>query len=542
MKIFNSKLFILGLIGFGLLFVASCTKDFDEINTNPNSPEEAPTNMIFNGATAYVMNYTRDGWWSARMTLPWMQYSGQRIYQEEDKYQYRETQTDNGWFYLYKTATDLKTIIDMCSDEEIAVQMAAYGNPQNQIAASRIMLAYVFDELATHFGDVPYWSHGSRGNADFQALQINDYLTPKYAAQEAIYADILKELGEAADQLVLGDPVFTAGDNIYGGNAGQWKKFANSLKLRIANRIKDVSSDAQSYVNQVKGGGVDLILTNADNAVQKFGASSTEGSPFWKTFMVGNRQDFVSGAAFVDLLKGKTGGFGVDPRLPKMVAPVGIDGFAVEGGGYSETSYEDLLADASLLDQYVGMPSGLPIGLVADNSGLIQTSYFSVNIMKPDFGEVLMEAAEVHFILSELNGWDNDSYRAGVEASLAKWGVSAGDIADFVGGLGAADKASVLTQKYVALLMQPKEAWCEYRRTGYPDGSVLVLPGAESVDVNGESYTMTPMRSGNVLATNLPDRVRYPTSEQNINVEAWKSASGKLSNGDEINSKLWWAQ
>lgn len=544
MNILKSKLFIIGLIGFGLLVAVSCTKDFEEINTNPNSPEEAPTNMLFNGATAYVMNYTRDGWWSARMALPWMQYSAQILYQEEDKYQYRDSQTDNGWFYLYKTATDLKSIIEMCEDDATSEQMEAYGNLNNQIAASRIMIAYVFDQLASHFGDVPYWSYNDRENPAFQALQIDEYLTPEYASQEAIYTDILKELGQASDQLVSGEKVFTTGDNIYNGDADQWRKFANSLRLRIANRIKHVSADAQAYVDQAKSGGVDLIMNNADNAVQAFGSSSTEGSPFWATFMVGKRQDFVVGSSFVDLLKGETGDFGIDPRLPKMIAPVGVDGYNVEAHNYTETPFSDIVADNSLLEQYVGMPVGLPGSMVEDNSPIGLTSFYSDNVIKADFGEVLMEASEVLFILSENNGWDDDYFRDGVEASLEKWGVdlSNPDVTAYLDNLPAASEESVLTQKYITLFMQPQEAWCEYRRTGYPDGDVLLLPGDTYTDLLGESYQMTPLSSGNVVADDIPTRVRYAISEQNINATSYNAAKSKLSNGDEINSDLWWTK
>src|SRR5690625_7279387 len=102
MKFFKKKIFAIGLAGLTIFGLTACDDDFEKINTNPNDPEVAPTNMIFNGATRYLMNYTRDGWWSGRLSLPWMQYSTQYIYIEEDKYQYRESQTSNGWFYHYK--------------------------------------------------------------------------------------------------------------------------------------------------------------------------------------------------------------------------------------------------------------------------------------------------------------------------------------------------------------------------------------------------------------------------------------------------------
>ena len=86
MKFFKKKIFAIGLAGLTIFGLTACDDDFEKINTNPNDPEVAPTNMIFNGATRYLMNYTRDGWWSGRLSLPWMQYSTQYIYIEEDKY------------------------------------------------------------------------------------------------------------------------------------------------------------------------------------------------------------------------------------------------------------------------------------------------------------------------------------------------------------------------------------------------------------------------------------------------------------------------
>lgn len=542
MKFFKNKFLIVGLASLTILSV-SCDDDFDSINANPNNPEVVPTNMLFNGATRYLMTYTRDGWWSGRMTLPWMQYSAQLAYTEEDKYQYREVQTNNGWFYHYKTATDLQSVIKFCEDPETSTQMSAYGNLQNQIAASRIMLAYTFDQLASHFGDVPYWSYGTT-DPDFQALQIDEYLQPKYAPQEKIYADILKELDEASEQLVLGESVFTAGDNIYSGDASKWKKFANSLRLRIANRIKSVYPAASSHISDAISSGV--FTSNDDNAVQSYGTASTEGSPFWQTFMVGNRQDFATNSQFVKLLKGESGNYGVDPRLTKMITQYGYTAYEVEAGRNAaneliqEIPYDTIIAHPDTLQYFRGMPYGLPAGSVASNGVVGLTSFVSKNILKADFGEVLMEYAEVEFILSELNGWSQSNYENGVRASMEKWGVESVDITNYIASLPSANQENVLTQKYIALFMQPQEAWCEYRRTGYPDGDILLLPGGTNTDLFGQSYTFTPLVSGNVVATDIPNRVRYPSTEANVNISSYQTAVSGLSNGDEINSKLWW--
>lgn len=529
MKLLN-KLVLFTLLGASVGTLTSCDNDLEEINVNNNNPEVVPTYTIFNGANRYLMNYTRDGWWSARMSLPWMQYSSQNNYLEEDKYQYRDAQTANGWTYLYRSANNYKDIIQRVENPTTASQMAAYGNPQNQIAASRIMLAYTFDNLVTHFGDVPYWSYGQQGNPDFQALQIDTYVTPKYASQEAIYADLLNELKAASEQIVLGEKVFTGGDNIYDGDAAKWKKFANSLRLRIANRLKAKMPAAQTHITDAIASGV--FESNADNAIHAFGTADAEGNPFWKTFYVDNRSDFFVNQTFVELLKGDTGSYGLDPRLFKIVAPHGATVQTIRAG--SEGTSTDLT-------KYTGMPYGQP----TPDATYLNTSiinFFSSNYTKINKGEVLMEYAEVQFILSEVNGWSQANYEAGVRANMERWGVDTASIDAFVAALPAASQEHVLNQKYITLLGNADEAWNEYRRTGYPNTSILLMPGETGTRPNGTTYVFTPLISGNVVVTDLPGRVRYPVSQQTLNRANWTAAISGLSNGDEINSKLYFAR
>src|SRR5690606_10731319 len=90
-------------------------------------------------------------------------------------------------------------------------------------------------------------------------------------------------------------------------------------------------------------------------------------------------------------------------------------------------------------------------------------------ILAANYTEYYMEYAEVCFILSEVNNWDQDWYEAGVRASMERWGVEAAAIDAYVAALPAASEETVMMQKYIALYMQPMEAWSEYRRTGYPN-------------------------------------------------------------------------
>lgn len=540
----NKTIILSALLGSALL--SSCDNGFEEMNISPNAPENAPTYTIFPIATKIFVDEMRDGWVSGRMLLPWVQYSAQRNYTEEDKYAYRTTTGDQAWNGTYRSLSNLKKVIDICNDPVLGPQQADYGDVESQIAAARIMMAYEFLDLTNYFGDVPYWSVSGAKNPDFQALQIDTYAQPKYVKQEVIFKNLLQELKEAEAQLnskekgLFTSPEGKEGDKIYNGDAALWKKLANSLRLRIANRVKAKLPEAQSHITDAITRGV--FTSNEDNAQLAFGNVSAEGNPFWKTFYVDNRQDFFPNKRFVDLLKGNTGNFQkVDPRLFIFAAPKGLTWS--DYTKFTRDKWKDNVGiDPDDIKNYNGVPYGIPNSLKGDIADFTKFNIFSKEIINTTRPEVLIEFAEVSFILSELNGWDQVNYLKGVEASLDKWGVSAVDKATYLAGLAPATQENVMVQKYIALFMQGDEAWNEYRRTGYPTGSILLLPGQKDVSLNGTEYTFNPMRSGNVVAKDIPARLRYPANQQTLNGENWRVAVDKLSNKDEIDSKLFFAK
>ena len=94
----------------------------------------------------------------------------------------------------------------------------------------------------------------------------------------------LKELRESADMIVVSEPVFTSGDNIFNGDASKWKKFANSLILRVATRLKGVNPGlANSAISAAVNDGV--MTSNDDNAAQSYGDTDAEASPWWGAFI-----------------------------------------------------------------------------------------------------------------------------------------------------------------------------------------------------------------------------------------------------------------
>ncbi len=517
-----------------ILLLGACDVEYFD---NPNNPDSVPTSALFNNNVKRTVDNTRDMWWSGRFSYVTMQYWQQSEYGDEDRYVYRESQrqTQNAF---YEIAENYREIIRLNTDPETAAEVAATsGANVNQIATSRIMLSWLFDMMASTWGDIPYYSYGS-DNANFQALSLagaeEPIISPVYATQPEIFADILNELSEAADQLDSSLPAMK-GDNIYGGMANDsltveaWKKFANSLRLRIAHKIQgaDPTLAEQHAADAIADG---VFESNADNAMFKYETNDVTAAQPYRAWNVDNRSDFAMGHSFVTLLKGENlvghdhttvveGAnpnpfFGItDPRLP-IYAQENEDGDYV-GMFISESS-----ADAATFTK-----ESLP------GTAIIET---------PDFAETLMEYAEVAFILSERNGWDQDLYEAGVTASCQKWGVAEADIATLIGALPAASEETVLTQKYIALYMQGHPAWQEYRRTGFPKTLIPVFSDFSLYVPSTDTWidkSFTPLVAE---VTDLPYRMKYPQQEQTLNGANWKTAADALENGDVIYSKLWW--
>lgn len=504
------------------LSVNSCSDRFEEIDINPNQTQNPLSYGIFNSANKEYMDEMRGSFSSGRVTLPWVQYAAAQDYTEDNRYLYRVTYNATIWALHYRVAQDYKQIIDLNTNPATADAMSAYGPNENQIAAARTMLAYVFLNLADTFGDVPYYSYGNP-DPDFQALSINTELQPKFASQAKIYADILKELGEASAMVKTDQKVFTQGDVLFGSGL-KLKKFANSLRLRVATRVKGVVPGAEAAMAEAIASGV--MTSNADNVGVEYEDNLVNPSPMYNAFRT--RSDFGISKTFVDLLKGEKGNFGLDPRLFQYATPKGVVKSAILAGTSPVSTNP---AD------YNGMPYGITSSDVA--SQVPSSNFFSKNVYKRNYKEMFMEYSEVEFLLSEANGWSQANYVKGVEASMQKWGVPTAAITSFISNLPAANKANVLNQKYVALYMQPYEAWAEYRRTGYP--STLLLPG-QTGDFNvptNDGRTTYVFTSLVPELTDLPTRLYYPTTAQTLNRINYEAAATAIG-GDKITTKLIW--
>lgn len=484
-----------------LALVYAC--DTDYIN-DPDNPEVAPSSQLFNNAQFDLAYELNDQWTAGRGTLGFAQYWAQAFYTNENRYALRTNMVNDYWNWPYRVLTDLKKVIDLNENPETKVLMSAYGDNNNQVQSSRILMSFTFSKLVDFFGDVPYWSYGNKDNADFQGLKLEEGVNaPAYTDAKVIYEDILKELLDAANKINTSANV-SAADNIYGGDPSKWVKFAHSIRLRLASHLMKVDPAlANKVFNESES---KAFMGNDDSASLTFGGDDITGGPWHQAFTVGARRDFGPALPFVELLYNEKGPFTSagtkDPRID---------------------SYFDTRLGT---EKVVGLPYGFGN---ATARAIKDEGIPSADIRKPNFTQPLLEYAEVAFIRSEFNNWDQDEYEKGVKASMERWGISQGDIDTYVGLLPAASEENVLTQKYIALYMDGLEGWTEYRRSGYP--KTLTQPG----DTYGDA-TFSPADG----STTIISRIAYPNNEQLLNNKNWDAARKKINGGDKQSSKIFW--
>ena len=512
MKKFILRLYVVSLLL--ALVTVSCTKDFDEINTDPNKPPKFSTPYLLTSFQEFMTDNYYDEWFGGRFSYIYAQYWSQMSYTDESRYLNRENTINSWWNYCYAGRDidppdgayngggiiDLIEIIRLNTDEETRDDAALLGGANvNQIAVARILKAFSLQIMTDTWGDIPYT----------EAFQGAENPLPVYTSQSVIYGDLLNELDEAQQQI---DETAAAvsGDIIYGGDMAKWKKFANSLRLRVAMRMSKVPagslpsgvSSINAVINDAVADGV--FESNADNAVLKYLGLVPNNHPLNENAKT--RSDFAISEPFVALLNSYA-----DPRV---------------------NFYGALPADTSI-HEVTGFPYGLTrIGATAlndntfsrvDGTGPDPTGNFS-GVYAPDAPAVLMDYAEVCFILSEANNYDQTEYENGITASCEFWGVDEADITTYLASVPAALAQTVAEQKYIALYVQNNQGWCEWRRTGYP---VLGLP---------EGGIMEPG------LTEIPRRMYYPFDEETNNTANWSAACQAQGWGDTdlLDDRVWW--
>ena len=474
------------LLTFGT--VTSCTSDFEEINTDPNNPVSiSPSLLLPNAIQTVVDRYwghsTRYQRLNIDAAMCWIQHLSRNIYinAEGDSYEIPLTISSGTWNSIYN-----ESLINFERVKTLSSPGASYENA-NYLGIAMTMQSFAFAYLTDVFGPIPY-SEALQGTAE---ESIN---SPKYDSQEEIYAGILSDLMEANDMLSMDGPA-VEGDILFNGDIMKWKRFTNSLALRIANRQAEKKpAESRAIMAQILGDPAKYpIFENVEQAAElhHFDVIGSRNKMF---DVFSTRSDWNISSTLIDKLLELD-----DERITVYAQPL-------DDGSYA----------------------GLPNGLTDAAAGTYNASRIGLKYLDPTAPSVLMTYAELEFIKAEaaLDG-DIEGDAAGflesaIKASFRQQGLTMPD--DYMGRIGGVTKESIMTQKWIALFGQGVEAWNEYRRTGYP---VMPPPNPNAVFSN-EGV--------------LPTRIEYPSSEYSLNKANLDEGITKLGGSDNMRTPLWWVE
>lgn len=464
--------------GFFLLTAIAC-EDLTEFNTDIKNPEKVPAGALFANATKGLVDFMAQPSVNVNNFRLWAQQWAQTTYADESNYDLI-TRNVNGnmWNTLYaEIIRDLDDAKKFINDDA----NLSDGAKATQVAMCEVLQVFAYHVLVDTFGDVPYTE------------ALGDDVTPSYDDDAAIYAAITTRLNNAIASL-NGDSGLGDSDLIYGGDAGMWRKFANSLKLRLAIRLADVNSTtSRTMAEEAVASGV--FTSNADNFALAYETSTPNTNPLWLALVQSGRSDYVAASTLVDPMKTLS-----DPRLPF----------------YFRDTY--------------GTPAEFVGGIYGDNNAYNAFSHPGALQEDPTFPGIIMSYWEVEFLLADavqrgynVGGTVAEHYSSGIEASIVYWGGTQAQADAYIAQPGVAFATAAGTpferiafQKWVSLYDQGFEAWSTVRFYDHPTMPIATLSGLE-----------------------MPTRYTYPVTEYSLNEENVNSARSSIG-GDALDVPVFW--
>ena len=563
----KNKILILSCIVFATVF--SCTDDFNEINEQPDALSTSDVSAKFFVTTLQqqFLRPTMVPLWFGDLIHP-DGFSGQI----SNGYANSDWTGDLGWvynsFYTDLGAWDWYAAYN--STLTSYMNLVKEGGPleNNQYyAIGLVMKGFYYTQFTETHGMIPY-SEASDPNI---AL-------PKYDAQIDVYKGVIADLNQAitliADNQNTGEGIELLGENdvIFNGDMQNWKKLANSLKLRIALRAHGSPGEdfSASVASEAVASGV-LADTDALFAAFTTETNIWEGSAsygdIWHNFA---SSQWKATEAMVNILKSND-----DPRLGEITKP-SVGGIITIMKPDSDSENFSLIAEhleflentlnasglvldtdytwtETATDLTITMPDntnylGLPSRLSGKIKDFMHKDLFSdpsdwvtqkTNEGGRIFPTILLTSADSHFMIAEaitkglVSGDANSYYQIGLEKAMVLWETSTTSdfLASDMGSLNGSSEQNlerIATQRWLTNYTNGYESWAIVRDTGYPSAAMVTSTNNNIISFAGE------------LNGEYPQRLRYGTSvytSNAANAEAAVSAQGP----DKMATSLWFA-
>lgn len=505
------KKYIKYILLSSIVVVTSSCKKFLDINTDPNNLTSASAALILPQAitnSALIANNSSQsmsdfGGFQANA-------GGFGGFGSVVTYDYGTGNFNGLWIGTYDNAYDFEYIINNTAND----LDFAYST-----AIARIMKSLDFERLVNQYNDAPY----------SDALKGPSSLQPKYDKAEAIYKACIAELNKAIADISTAQTKSTTikiaatTDPLFSGNMDLWKKFANTIKLRMLIKMAEVPAEKTyatagfAAIDRTLG----FLITDAIN--QPTYEKTTRPSPVYSSIGFSATGNNVNTS-----------------RIPSRWIYSFYNGNKLTDPGRGGAIYRNFPSTPinQLGDESAGVPPALATGsswFTGDNA---VSSTFGV-VKGPGQGVPVMLAAESYFLQAEafarnyLSGDAAAAYNNGILQSftyiyknasnvLAEGKNPVADVATYLLNNETSSLVNfslavsmeqkieaIITQKYIAFnMIANDEAFNEFRRTGYPkivNGSLNPL------------LTFASRQSISTRADKLPARILYPQQEYNLN-------------------------
>ncbi|WP_337966307.1 SusD/RagB family nutrient-binding outer membrane lipoprotein [uncultured Flavobacterium sp.] len=492
----------------GILMFSSCS-NFDEINTNPNTPTGVSASLLATNIILSIAKYqgTDSKEFIAENALP--KYVGYA----------NEGQLGTQYNFIANSSFNKMTILPDIDK----MLLAAKGNPAENSykGVGHFIRAYTFYLLTMKMGDIPYSEAnlGTQGN-----------YKPKYDSQKEVFMGILSELEQARIDFSQGI-VFDGDPTIFKGNPERWRRACNAFELKVLMTLSAKESDADLKIKEKFANIVnENILLKDDSDYFGLEYNTVNLHPLYSTNDMFTGRTILSDIV-VDNLKRLN-----DKRLFYFAEP-------------SADQIAKGLAQNSFM-AYTGVKTSLDYGLMNANYSAGKYSKINLRYQTKQNSDPrrLLTYAEQELILAEarIKGWITTSsaqlyYENGVKAALknvmstdASFAhgnpIAQNDIDTYFTGEAAfaADADTQLKQVWIQryllnFLVDAETSYFEYRRNKYPD------------------FNIDPTTNLNVKSLgSMPVRYLYPSSELNYNSQKLMEALNRQFGGyDEINKTMW---
>ncbi|MEO7990678.1 MAG: SusD/RagB family nutrient-binding outer membrane lipoprotein [Chryseolinea sp.] len=513
-----------------LMTSIACQDELADRYLNPDKTTSPTLDKFFTAMLNH--NRVRPSYWEMSTFVNWhigVYTQSVGFLNSESMYQENASYIQDRWNDFYRPGPNGSGVVAHFREIERLYTGLSESEKINNEIFLRTSQVFLYDQLTQMvdlWGDVPFSEAGMLN-------KTGDIVYPKFDSAEEIYEDAIQELKDIAEYLSAEELtpatqlLFAKQDILLNGSIDQWRRYANSLRLRLLLRISFVEEanareeamallgDEEKYplLNDVnyKPSTDDILLTPLVDYVDDLHAAFTDWTNYPAPYFM-----------LEEVLKPAN-----DLRIPVLFDKYGSQ---INNQFSPNTEFKAMPLTLSRIEQQA------VLGMYA----IIDSTTFLYNAKLPG---VIMTAAEVNFLKAEaFERWGGGDagleYRKGIQHSIEFYyylnNLNTGrtilpppspqeieqflDESLFIQYQGSEEErlSKIWAQKWVHFgFLQTVQRWAEQRRTSYPKLNFFhsSLPGYELP----------------------PSRLVYPSSERALNKNYQNVAAD-----DKRDAKIFW--